>query len=403
MDLLSLMSFFDGPVIPMSLLLSYMSFVGRGRARHGRGMITKSLNRDIALLKAKSLVLTGSDKDTLVMSSEVRILLQAWLRSTGSAQEWEEVYLELIAREFPTGECENWSKCQQLLPHIERFHASSLNSVASLEAWAQVSTNVAWYHWKRGDYERAEDNSARAFRIREKVLGAQDERTLNSLEVLASVMFCKGYYAEAEDLNRQALERRETNAKAGHPSTLTSMSNLALVLLHQGRYIESEELHRRVLRYSEEELGSRHVETLVSASNLALLLRSQCRYSEAEALNRRALEGFRKALGRRHPSTLTSMGNLAVLLQDQGKYKASETLHRRSLRKKVRELGAHHPSTLTSKNNLANVLYSQDEQPQASRREDQAVEESMDAHDVCQVDTFARCVSKGSRFMRHVS
>ncbi|KAF1351445.1 TPR-like protein, partial [Lizonia empirigonia] len=351
MDILFLMSFFDPRKIPLSVVLSYSKSPAR-KAITGRDHAMKSLRQDIAILKAKSIVVARQGTDTVVMETDIQSPVQAWLQLDGAAEKWEQTCLEIIAQEFPTGEYGNWSKCQELAPHVERFNPSSLISVKSLEAWAHAMTNVAWYQCELGDYRRAQNSATASLHVRLKVLGAQDERTVDSMEILAGVLLSCNSYEKAESLNRQALEWRRANLDADDPSLLTTMGNLALALLYLGEYSESEELHRRVLCESEAMLGLHHVDTLTSVSNLALLLRYRCRYSEAETLDRRALKGFRATLGASHPSTLTSANNLAMALQKQGRYGESEKLLRWSLKKKIAKIGLNHPSTLMSRHNL---------------------------------------------------
>ncbi|KAF1357337.1 hypothetical protein EJ07DRAFT_181110 [Lizonia empirigonia] len=53
----------------------------------------------------------------------------------------DDPYFEHLAQEFPTGEFENWTRCQQLLPQAEIAYNSIPVSVMSWEAWAQIATN----------------------------------------------------------------------------------------------------------------------------------------------------------------------------------------------------------------------------------------------------------------------
>ncbi|KAB2576154.1 Kinesin light chain [Lasiodiplodia theobromae] len=370
-DLLSLMSFFNPQGIPESIL------------RDSRRVATEPgyedeaddvFDEDFDVLRAYSLIAETAESDVCEMHALVQFCTRVWLSSSGEAERWKGAFVELMAREFPTGEFENWGRCQQLLPHVESLLDGEAATDELLKALAQILANVGWYMWMKGDYKAGERITRKAVAVRERVLGLDNELILTSVSILASVLRDQGKYGEAEELNRRALEGREKELGERHPHTLASANNLAGVLRDQGKYGEAEELHRRALEGREKELGERHPDTLASANNLAGVLQDQGKYGEAEELNRRALEGSEKELGERHPHTLTSVSNLAGVLQDQGKYGEAEELNRRALEGREKELGERHPSTLTSVSNLAGVLRAQGKYGEAEELNRRALE-----------------------------
>ncbi|KAF1964201.1 TPR-like protein [Bimuria novae-zelandiae CBS 107.79] len=355
-ELLSLMSFFNPQGIPESTLRRYSREATGGAELDNTEEAESAFEGDLDILQMYSLVSTTVDDDTCEMHALVQFCTRVWLSSYSDAEQWEQRFVTLMAQELPSGEFENWAKWQQLLPHVEPLFDAMPTAEEALKAWAQVFTSVAWYLCLRGSYSIAQEIAAKALTVREKALGLDDQQTLVSLEVLASVLRYQGKYNEAEKLNRRVLEGREKELGVQHPNTLTSVSNLALVLQNQGKYDEAEKLNRRALEGSEKELGVQHPDTLMSVISLASVLQDQGKYNKAEKLNRRALEGYEKELGVQHPDTLTSVSNLALVLQDQGKYDEAEKLNRRALEGYEKELGVQHPSTLTSVSNLASVL-----------------------------------------------
>ncbi|KAF2193987.1 TPR-like protein, partial [Zopfia rhizophila CBS 207.26] len=359
-DLLSLMSFFNPQGIPESTL--------RKRPTIGGDEDTDDeFNGDLDTLLAFSLVTVTADSGVCELHALVQFCTHVWLSSFGEMERWRLEFLELMAREFPTGEHKNWTTCKQLLPHIGSLYRSEVAGNKSVEKWCQVLTNAAWYTSESGGkYDEAEKLNRRALEGREKELGEQHPSTLTSVSNLAGVLGYQGKYDEAEKLNRRALEGYEKKLGEQHPSTLTSVSNLALMLGYQGKYNEAEKLNRRALEGREKELGEQHPSTLMSVDNLALVLGYQGKYDEAEKLNRRALEGKEKELGEQHPSTLTSVDNLALVLRYQGKYDEAEKLSRRALEGREKELGEQHPSTLTSVYCLAYLLHKQKRYEEAS-------------------------------------
>ncbi|USP74607.1 hypothetical protein yc1106_01881 [Curvularia clavata] len=330
-ELLSLMSFFNPQDIPESVLRRHSRESARGAELEDDEDADSAFNEDLDTLRAYSLVSITADSDACKMHALVQFCTQVWLASCNEVEQWEQQFVALMAQELPSGNYENWAKCQQLLPHVEPLLSTQPASEEAFEVWAQVLTNAAWYLWMRGSYSVAQQTAAKAVAAREKALGREDHQTLISVEVLAGVLQAQGRYKEAETLNQRALEGWEKKLGEDHPHTLMSVNNLAAVVQYQGRYKEAETLNRRALEGREKKLGEDHPHTLTSVSNLAAVVRYQGRYEEAETLNRRALEGREKKLGEDHPDTLTSVSNLAVVVQYQGRYEEAETLNRRAL------------------------------------------------------------------------
>ncbi|KAF2177822.1 TPR-like protein [Zopfia rhizophila CBS 207.26] len=370
-DLLSLMSFFNPQGIPESVLQRYSE---NAAETCNRNEPSDEFNEDFDTLLAFSLIAVTADNDICEMHGLVQFCTQVWLSSSGDGWRWRQKFVKLVAQEFPTGQFENWGKCQRLLPHIESLYDAEPTSDDYLKDWAQILTNAAWYMWMMGKYKAAQGVATKALAAREQVLGKDNQMTLTSVVVLAGVLQDQGKYSEAEKLHRRALEGYEKELGVQHPSTLTSVGNLAGVLESQGKYSEAEKLNRLALEGREKELGVQHPDTLTSVSNLALVLQYQGKYSEAEKLNRRALEGRKKELGVQHPNTLMSVSNLALVLVYQGKYSEAEKLNRRALEGREKELGVQHPDTLTSVNNLAAVLGYQGKYSEAEKLNRRALE-----------------------------
>jgi len=372
-ELLSLMSFFNTQGIPEKTLRGYNWTAAGAGVSNDKSRADNTFDEDLDTLHAYCLVTmtTAVDNEMWEMHPLVQFCTRAWLSSFGEAERWKGKFVELLAQEFPNGEFENWTQCQQLLPHAEPLYDTEPASEQLLNAWAQVLTNVAWYLWMRGSFKIAQTLVEKAVTARERALGPVNQHTLVSIEILALVLRYQGKYDEAEKLNRRALEGNERELGVYHPNTLTSVGNLALILQYQGKYDEAEKLNRRALEGRERELGVYHPDTLTSVGNLALILQYQGKYDESEKLNRRALGGNERELGVYHPNTLTSVSNLALVLQDQGKYDEAEKLNRRALEGRERELGVYHPDTLTSVGNLALILQYQgkyDESEKLNRR-----------------------------------
>ncbi|KAH7122351.1 putative kinesin [Dendryphion nanum] len=379
-DLLSLMSFFNPQGIPESILRSYSTSCRTGleySINDNSGDDNDDddeLHEDLATLRAYSLVTATVDSDVSEMHYLVQFCTRLWLSSLNEAERWKQRFFTLMAREFPTGNFENWGKCRSLFPHVESLLEREPSDGVYAKEWAEVSSNVAWYMWSKGKYEMAERLARKAVRVRKRTEGQDSVLMLVSVSILALILRHQGKYEEAEEIHRRALEGYERALGKEHPDTLTSVSNLALVLRYQGKYEEAEEMNRRALEGSEKALGKEHPDTLTSLSNLALVLQDQGKYKEAEEMNWRVLEGREKALGKEHPGTLASVDNLAGVLRYQGKYEEAEEMNRRALEGYEKALGKEHPDTLTSVSNLAMVLQYQGKYEEAEEMNRRALE-----------------------------
>jgi tetratricopeptide (TPR) repeat protein len=362
-ELLSLMSFFNPQGIPESTLRRYSKGAAEAASAEDEEEADSAFDEDLDTLQAYSLVSMTADNDACEMHALVQFCTRVWLASFSKAEQWEQRFLMLMAQELPSGEYENWAKCQQLLPHVEPLFESKLTAEEALTAWAQVLTNAAWYLWMRGNYSVAQQIAARALTARERCLGLNNRQTLDTAATLALVLRYQGKYEEAEKLNQRALEGYEKELGVCHPDTLTSVSNLASVLQYQGKYKEAEKLNQQALEGREKELGVRHPDTLASVSNLALVLQYQGKYEEAEKLNQRALEGREQELGVHHPDTLTSVYCLAHLLHTIKRHAEATPLYQRAYNGRLQALGPQHPRTIACGNHL---LALQEERKQAA-------------------------------------
>jgi len=374
-DLLSLMSFFDRQGIPADLLRGratqtdtngqqeqHANDLQSGDDKDNTSQSSESKDEfedDVVTLRNFCFIFVEKDDRNFGMHALVQLATRTWLDANNQLEQWRREFVALMAREFPSGSFENWTRCQVLLPHVTPIFEKKPAEEGLLWDWAQVLSSAAWYLSVKGQYGEAESVAKKAVKTRERVLGKDDLSTLTSVHNLASALWYQGKYEAADAMSRRALEGREKALGKEHPLTLTSVNNLALVLQDQGKYEAAETMIRRALEGTEKVLGNEHPSTLTSVSNLARVLQSQGKYEAAEAMNWRALEECEKTLGKEHPLTLTSVNNLALVLQDQGKYEAAEAMSRRALEGIEKTLGKEHPDTLTSLNNLARVLQSQ--------------------------------------------
>jgi tetratricopeptide (TPR) repeat protein len=345
-EILSLMAMLDGRSIPED-------FVRRDDER------LVDFQTAIGTLDAYSMVSKEVGGKTCAIHPLIQLSIQYILEQSGQAAIYKGLALQLIAERFPIGEHENKVVCESLLPHAQAVLQHDIKSIAIADVRAGLLYRVGWFEWRQGRYESACQTLQAAYQTRQRIFGDEAEKTLESLNLLASALAGQGKYEAAEEMYRRALTGHEKVLGMEHPDTLTSVDNLASVLRDQGRYEAAEEMYRRALTGSEKVLGVEHPDTLISVGNLASVLQGQGRYEVAEEMYQRALIGHEKVLGAEHPDTLTSVNNLTLVLQGQGKYEAAEEMYRRVLTGREKVLGMEHPDTLTIVDNLASVLQGQ--------------------------------------------
>ena len=341
-ELLSLMAMLDRQGIPEILL----------RQESERSIL---FNKALGTLLSFSLV-TMEKGEYYEVHRLVQLSTQKWLALQGTQNEWQEKALELMARNFPSGEHETWQACEVLYPHALTALRCSHPSKIMLLQRAKLLQNLATYDEVQGRYNIASPRCREVLQVREQALGKEHPDTLTSMNNLALVLDSQGKFSEAEEIHQQTLQLSEKALGKEHPDTLTSMNNLASVLHSQGKFSEAEEIHRQTLQLREKVLGKEHPGTLASMNNLASVLRSQGKFSEAEEIYRQELQLCEKVLGKEHPDTLVSLFNLASTLMGLGNVSAAEALFQLELERCEIVYGLEHSQTVASRRNLVSLL-----------------------------------------------
>jgi Tetratricopeptide repeat len=369
-DLLSLMSLFDRQGIPEGLLRDRSGAQNEDdegsqhisddnkREDSEDGASVSSMDDefedDILVLRDYSFVF-GANNTTLEMHRLVQLATRKWLETHGQLERWKRQYVKNLCAAFPTGRYENWGVCQALFPHAKAALEQKPEGERALLQWASVLYKAASYAWTKGFISDAENMSTQSMKLKEKLLGQDNNETLTSMAMVALARKLAGRWTEAEELFMRVMETRKRVLGEEHPDTLASMINLASTYWNQGRWTEAEELDVRVIETGSRVLGEEHLDTLASITNLASTYRKQGRWTEAEELEVRVMETRKRVQGEEHPDTLTSMANLASTFWNQGRLTEAEELEVRAMETRKRVLGEEHPSTLTSMANLAST------------------------------------------------
>ncbi|KAF2204094.1 putative kinesin, partial [Delitschia confertaspora ATCC 74209] len=299
-DLLSLMSFFDRQGIPEALIRTRSTTEARlgdeefinedgehsdSNDSESEGGVDNGFEDDILTLRNYSFISMTNDTTLFNMHRLVQLATRKWLEGQGQLERWKQQYIHNICTEFPTGEHKNWAQCQPLFPHAKLALLRVPKSKESLKEWALLLHKAAWYAWRKGSPNDAEELSKRSMKVRIKLFGKEHEDTLSSMTMVGLATGLAGRWKEAEELNTQVMETRKRVLGEEHPDTLASMGNLVSIYSNQGRWKEVEELNTQVIETSSRVLGEEHRNTLTSMGNLASTYMNQGRWKEAEELN----------------------------------------------------------------------------------------------------------------------
>jgi tetratricopeptide (TPR) repeat protein len=245
------------------------------------------------------------------MHSLVQLATRKWLEVHKQLERWKRQFICNLSAAFPTGEYENWVRCQTLFPHAKSAAGQQPKEDDVLNDWASLLHRAAWYAWGIGNWNDAGKMAVQAMKVRKKTFGREHEETLSSMAMVGLAYKLRGRWETAEVLEVEVMETRKKKLGADHPSTLTSMANLASTYWNQGRWEAAEALDVEVIESSKKKLGADHPDTLTSMANLAYTWKGQGCHAEAIKLMGECVQLCRSVLGASHPDYIASSQTLA--------------------------------------------------------------------------------------------
>ncbi|MCJ1360715.1 MAG: hypothetical protein MMC33_010724 [Icmadophila ericetorum] len=289
-DLLSLMSFFDRQGIPENLLRSpgeekdlprdhkesidnnslieNVKYSDSDEDERSEPSMSNGFEDDVLALRNYSFITCNADGTTFEMHGLVQLATRIWLKHHKQQERWKQQFIKNLCAGLPTGEYENWVICQALFPHVQSAVTQQPKEQDSLRDWASILYKSAWYAWRMGRGVEAENMSVQAMKVRKRILGPEDNDTLNSMAMVGLAYELRGQWNAAEELDVQVMETRKKKLGADHPSTLTSMNNLAFTLKETGRETEAVKLMEECIRSRRLVLGLNHPNTVSSRTAL---------------------------------------------------------------------------------------------------------------------------------------
>jgi hypothetical protein len=124
-DLLSLMSFFDWQGIPEALFRSRIEQRNTRQVQKesnnnndeddiSQSSVSDEFEDDVVALRNYSFIAISADGTTFEMHRLVQLATRKWLEAYGQRERWKQQFIRNLCTELPTGEYENWERCQAL-------------------------------------------------------------------------------------------------------------------------------------------------------------------------------------------------------------------------------------------------------------------------------------------------
>jgi eukaryotic-like serine/threonine-protein kinase len=233
-----------------------------------------------------------------------------------------------------------------------RTHLLGAGDQKTLESMGQLG----WILDREGHYDEADKLERQALAGERRVLGSDDAVLLDTIDHMAATAGDLGHNEEEEKLAREAIQIATAKLGPESEETLRSMNTLAAAFFNEGRYDEAEREYRPLIEVARRTLGPDHPLTLSANGNLATTLASTGRLKEAEQLDREVLAAQQRVLGPGHQKTTLTMDNLSSIIDMQGRHVEACELSREVLAIRSRTLGAEHPETLATQVNLSIYL-----------------------------------------------
>jgi tetratricopeptide (TPR) repeat protein len=172
--------------------------------------------------------------------------------------------------------------------------------------------NLSGFRYQQGNFEAAVRDLREVVGIWRRTLGAEDGRTLWSMEKLGINLREQGRYDEAEAILREVLAGRRKHLGDSHPDVARTLRNIAILKRRTGELNEAERLLREALAIARASPEGRDVTARV-LGELGFLLRE-------------ALDTNTRLLGTGHPETSATRRDLGYSLALQGRYAEAEQL-----------------------------------------------------------------------------
>ena len=179
------------------------------RDKEAREDNSSQFDDDLLMLRNYCFVSVGKGKRTFEMHALVQLATKKWLEAHGQLERWRQQSVRNLCAAFPSGEYENWMKCEELFPHTKLAAAQRPEEQDSLKDWASILYKAAWYAWRKGYLHDAEVMSLKSMEARSSLFGQKHEDTLNSIDMASYAYSLGGQWDRAEELAIQVTAIRK--------------------------------------------------------------------------------------------------------------------------------------------------------------------------------------------------
>ena len=198
------------------------------------------------------------------------------------------------------------------------------------------------------------------WQARVRVLGAEDERTLDSMDSYGTALNIAGRREEAEPIMRDCLQILRRVQGENGVLTLQTKNNLGTLLNATGKWDEAEPLLADALEQRRRKIGMGSIETMATLNNLCVArLMLGKKLPEVESLVREGIDSMQRTHGEKHPYTLHLQFVLSRALLEQGQFDKAEKLGRQVLTDRLEVLPRGHESIGQSQLTLGRTLVQQ--------------------------------------------
>ncbi len=221
---------------------------------------------------------------------------------------------------------------------------------------AEYLSQRGMFVMRRGRFDEAREDLARALELRERMLDADHPLIAESLCNIGAVNFSDLQYDAARSYFTRCYGIQQRVFGDEHPVLAETLNRLAAA---HGRLEQPDEAlaaARRALAIQEKALGPDHPLLANILYNTAILSYRIKRLDDAEELARRALETGERTYGAEHHNIATFLSFLGGLMNERGRRDEALAHLKRALAIGEQGLGAEHPVTSAVLENLAELL-----------------------------------------------
>ena len=216
---------------------------------------------------------------------------------------------------------------------------------------ARVMHQLAYYHFNKQEYGKAESLFQRALSISQKSLGPEHPQTIDITRALGILYFWTNERTKAEELLQRAVDISQKTLRSEHFLVARCLGDLARIIKDQKR---KEETLQRALEIAERTVGPDH-ELVGDVLGEFGVLYLRTDKEKAKQLFLRADATYQKTLGPDNLKFAESLHHLGRSAQGRGQHAQAEDYYLKSIAITEKTLGPDNAHSATTLNNLAGL------------------------------------------------